>query len=205
MEWEELLARLQKYNSVALRVDNGQTLVDELASVKLNTKNGRIPDMDETKVISLYIVLYQPFFQSRKVFRRVRIQIERVIFHVRLIFVTESHGKVMDLKRNGYIQVVEEISTNWIASSNYRVSLLGIDLLDEVVRSLGHKFKAIITKGRVNNLLIEKCYQKYALQTIKSYRSARFQIWRQSYTRSIPTNVPEYFCRSIRRTRCYSV
>ena len=62
MEWEELLARLQKYNSVALRVDNGQTLVDELASVKLNTKNGRIPDMDETKVNSLYIVLYQPFF-----------------------------------------------------------------------------------------------------------------------------------------------
>ena len=62
MEWEELLARLQKYNSVALRVDNGQTLVDELATVKLNTKNGRIPDMDETKVNSLYIVLYQPFF-----------------------------------------------------------------------------------------------------------------------------------------------
>ena len=55
MEWEELLARLQKYNSVALRVDNGQTLVDELASVKLNTKNGRIPDMDETKVNSIYI------------------------------------------------------------------------------------------------------------------------------------------------------
>ena len=55
MEWEELLARLQKTNSVALRVDNGQALVDHLASVKLNTKNGRIPDMDETKVISLYI------------------------------------------------------------------------------------------------------------------------------------------------------
>ena len=55
MEWEELLARLQKTNSVALRVDNGQALVDQLASVKLNTKNGRIPDMDETKVISVCI------------------------------------------------------------------------------------------------------------------------------------------------------
>ena len=69
MEWEELLARLQKYNSVALRVDNGQTLVDELASVKLNTKNGRIPDMDETKVNSLYYIIYILFctnlFSSR--------------------------------------------------------------------------------------------------------------------------------------------
>ena len=63
MEWEELLARLQKYNSVALRVDNGQTLVDELASVKLNTKNGRIPDMDETKVI-FFIFLYETVFFS---------------------------------------------------------------------------------------------------------------------------------------------
>ena len=61
MEWEELLARLQKYNSVALRVDNGQTLVDELASVKLNTKNGRIPDMDETKV-NLFSFLVRNLF-----------------------------------------------------------------------------------------------------------------------------------------------
>ena len=73
MEWEELLARLQKYNSVALRVDNGQTLVDELASVKLNTKNGRIPDMDETKVNYIYIFLFQSLLIVSKSFSKGKI------------------------------------------------------------------------------------------------------------------------------------
>ena len=35
------------------------------------------------------------------------------------------------------LKVVEEISVNWIASSNPKVSRLGIDLLNEAVNNLG--------------------------------------------------------------------
>ncbi len=50
MEWEEFLARLEKLNSVALRVDNGANLVELVSERKLNSRSGRQPDMDETKV-----------------------------------------------------------------------------------------------------------------------------------------------------------
>lgn len=49
---------------------------------------------------------------------------------------------------------MEEIAVNWIASSNFRVSLLGVDLLSEVVGHLGVKFRHLMTK--VDNQLISK-------------------------------------------------
>ena len=49
---------------------------------------------------------------------------------------------------------MEEIANNWIASSNFRVSLLGVDLLSEVVGHLGVKFRHLVTK--VDNQLISK-------------------------------------------------
>ena len=50
--------------------------------------------------------------------------------------------------------MVEEISLNWIASSNPKVSRLGIDLLNEAVNNLGRKFRSILTK--VSDQLIAK-------------------------------------------------
>lgn len=41
---------------------------------------------------------------------------------------------------------MSDIATNWIGSSNHRVSLQGIDLLSVVVGYMGIKFRALLTK-----------------------------------------------------------
>ena len=50
LEWEDFLAQLRRLNSVALRVESGEQLVDHVCAEKLSQHGGRQADMDETKV-----------------------------------------------------------------------------------------------------------------------------------------------------------
>lgn len=50
LEWEDFLAQLRRLNSVALRVDTGETLVDNVCAEKLSQHGGRQADMVETQV-----------------------------------------------------------------------------------------------------------------------------------------------------------
>ena len=52
MDWDDFYASLQRLNSVALRIERGQALVDQLAENEgLEKRSGQRPDMEETKVI----------------------------------------------------------------------------------------------------------------------------------------------------------
>ena len=51
LEWEDFLSRLRRLNSVAMRVEGGEALVDQICEEKLAQHGGRQADMDETKVI----------------------------------------------------------------------------------------------------------------------------------------------------------
>ena len=56
LEWEEFLAQLRRLNSVALRVEYGENLVETIFAQKLASHGGRLADMDETKVRFLFVM-----------------------------------------------------------------------------------------------------------------------------------------------------
>ena len=56
LEWEDFLARLRRLNSVAMRVEGGEALVDFICEEKLTQHGGRQADMDETKVRKIHIL-----------------------------------------------------------------------------------------------------------------------------------------------------
>ena len=63
MDWDDCLAQLERLNSVALRSERGQALIDSIAdNGGLQQRNGRIPDMEETKVKYLQIILVEIIF-----------------------------------------------------------------------------------------------------------------------------------------------
>ena len=56
LEWEDFLARLRRLNSVAMRVEGGDALVDFICEEKLTQHGGRQADMDETKVRKIHFL-----------------------------------------------------------------------------------------------------------------------------------------------------
>ena len=63
LEWEEFLAQLRRLNSVALRVEYGEGLVETIFAEKLASHGGRLADMDETKVFFDLLKLYSHFLK----------------------------------------------------------------------------------------------------------------------------------------------
>ena len=50
MDSDQLLEKLLRLNTVSLRVEKGQSLVDEISQTGLNVRQGRLPDNEETRV-----------------------------------------------------------------------------------------------------------------------------------------------------------